>query len=642
MAVKIVAGINDLNTINPDLASQWDWERNAPLTPLNTSAGSGKKVHWIGTCGHKWQATIASRNNGSGCPMCAKERIADNVHNAALSKNGNLLDRNPLLANEWAQDLNGNLYPEDFTTGSHKVVWWRGRCGHVWQTSIKNRSKGSSCPYCSSNKVELGFNDLVTINPVLASEWHPSRNTGFSPRNVTPGSSRIVWWKGKCGHEWLESVKARNNGKCCPVCLGEQVDQSQSLAFVYPDIAREWDYIKNGDVKPDDIAYGSHVKVWWLCENGHEWQASANYRTSKGRGCPYCCRNPKVLQGYNDLESLRPDVAEQWCSELNENLKPRDVTIHSNKKVWWVCPKGHLWKCAVNHRTNGSECPVCQRGYSTSFPEQAILYYIKKAYPDAQNGFTGIFTNHRMELDIYIPSLNLGIEYDGYAYHHTKTQLGRELKKYEICKKEHIKLIRIREDVLNADRKSSDVLLFTDGELDDTINQLIPFMPLMKELDIDVSRDQLKIKQAYLAEREGNSLLSKYPILAKEWNCDRNSGLTPAMFTPHSNQAVWWKCSKGHEWNAKIDTRVKGTGCPHCSNHKVLAGFNDLASKRPDLAAEWNYNKNNELKPSMVLPGSGKKVWWICHEGHEWEAEISSRNKGHGCPICARTRNPNK
>lgn len=91
------------------------------------------------------------------------------------------------------------------------------------------------------------------------------------------------------------------------------------------------------------------------------------------------------------------------------------------------------------------------------------------------------------------------------------------------------------------------------------------------------------------------------------------------------------------QWPAKIESRVRGTGCPFCTNHKILPGFNDLASKRPDLMEEWDWQKNT-LDPSRIAPSSGKTAFWICSKGHEWPAEISSRNKGHGCPFCAGIR----
>ena len=47
----------------------------------------------------------------------------------------------------------------------------------------------------------------------------------------------------------------------------------------------------------------------------------------------------------------------------------------------------------------------------------------------------------------------------------------------------------------------------------------------------------------------------------------------------------------------------------------LIIGENDLATMRPDLAEEWNFEKNGEIKPYDVTCGSNKKVWWICKHG---------------------------
>ncbi len=65
-----------------------------------------------------------------------------------------------------------------------------------------------------------------------------------------------------------------------------------------------------------------------------------------------------------------------------------------------------------------------------------------------------------------------------------------------------------------------------------------------------------------------------------------------------------------------------------------MPGFNDLATKYPALAKEWNMQKNGKLLPSNVTAGSGKKVWWKCENGHEWQSKIVARVYGSGCPIC--------
>ena len=128
------------------------------------------------------------------------------------------------------------------------------------------------------------------------------------------------------------------------------------------------------------------------------------------------------------------------------------------------------------------------------------------------------------------------------------------------------------------------------------------------------------------------------PEIAKEWNYEKNGNLKPEHFAANSHKKVWWKCSKGHEWQATIKDRNNGNGCPYCSSKIVLKGFNDLQTVNPALAKEWNYERNNGLSPADVMPNSDKKVWWICSKGHEWQALIGNRHKGNGCPQCAREK----
>ena len=131
-----------------------------------------------------------------------------------------------------------------------------------------------------------------------------------------------------------------------------------------------------------------------------------------------------------------------------------------------------------------------------------------------------------------------------------------------------------------------------------------------------------------------NDLSTVNPALAKEWNYEKNGELKPEQFTANSNKKIWWKCSKGHEWQASIYSRNNGNGCPTCAGQKVLQGETDLATVNPKLASEWNYEKNGDLAPKDFMANSHRKVWWKCSKGHEWQATINNRNKGNGCPHC--------
>jgi hypothetical protein len=138
---------------------------------------------------------------------------------------------------------------------------------------------------------------------------------------------------------------------------------------------------------------------------------------------------------------------------------------------------------------------------------------------------------------------------------------------------------------------------------------------------------------------EDNNLLANYPELLKEWNYEKNTSLNPLKLLPGSKVKAWWFCINGHEWQTSIYSRTQEkTGCPYCTGKKVAPDRN-LAIYFPELAAQWNYERNSGNKPEEFSPKSGKKVWWKCSKGHEWEAVVANRSNGNGCPVCAGRRN---
>lgn len=137
------------------------------------------------------------------------------------------------------------------------------------------------------------------------------------------------------------------------------------------------------------------------------------------------------------------------------------------------------------------------------------------------------------------------------------------------------------------------------------------------------------------APSDDYSLFALKPELKKEWLSKKNKGVDTTTIMPYSNRKYWWKCKHGHEYECSAADRFRGKGCPICSSRKLLVGFNDLATKRPELVKQWHPTKNGNLKPSDVFPNSEKRVWWKCEKGHEWEAKITNRSQGSGCPYCA-------
>lgn len=123
--------------------------------------------------------------------------------------------------------------------------------------------------------------------------------------------------------------------------------------------------------------------------------------------------------------------------------------------------------------------------------------------------------------------------------------------------------------------------------------------------------------------------------LLRQWDKEANGALTPQTVSYGSGKKAWWCCEKGHTWQAVINSRSNGCGCPVCAGKQVLDGSNDLATEFPKLASQWHPSKNLPLTPEQVTRGSHRSVWWCCEKGHEWKAVIKSRVEGSGCPICA-------
>ena len=550
-----------------------------------------------------------------------------------------IIDNAELMA-EWNWEKNNELgfNPETLTLGSNKKVWWECEKGHEWETTIKSRTiGGNSCPFCSNRKVQSGYNDLATTNPIIASEWNYEKNKGLLPTMVPAGSRKKVWWKCFLGHEWDATVVSRVNGTSCPYCSNHKVLEGYNdLATTNPKLAMEWNYEKNKDLSPKMVVPGSLKKVWWKCSHGHEWQETVVKRTAREYNCPFCSSH-KVLAGFNDLATKHPDVAKEWHPIKNGSLTPCEVSASSKKKAWWICSKGHEWQAVIGSRTDlRAGCPICNQEMKTSFPEQAILFYLRKiTCAESRNNDFG------KEIDVYLPEYKIGIEHNGKFYHKDKKEADKQ--KILFFVERNIRIITVAEGYRNT--VHNDIIEYEASTNKESLNWAI--RELLKkiglaEMHIDVENDASEIYSQYIIAEKENSLAVKLPEIAQEWNYEKNGLLTPEMISNASGKKVWWKCSQRHEWQARIADRNKGRGCPYCSGNKVLTGYNDLQTLNPVLAGEWNYEKNHDLTPADVMPNSGKKVWWKCSKGHEWQAIIQGRNKGSGCPICRKIKSKKK
>ena len=736
----IVPGKNDLESYCIEnkkeyLLDEWDYSKNYPLTPKDVAHAGSRKAWWICPKGHSFESFVSNRTRrGDQCPYCSNKTVLAGYNDLETFCRSN--GKEILLA-EWDEEKNLPYTPRTVLYGSSQWCWWICSRGHSYKSIVRNRTaNGFQCPYCSSQQVLPGFNDLQTRRPEVLRYWDYEKNNEFLPSQVMAFSNKPAFWKcPDCNYEWKAAI---NNPKSCPRCtdnykvseseqilyyyllkhfpdteltyhaawLGrreidvyipsiqvaieydgeywhkstqhrdlkksdlikehgdllirireEQLEEindgsyhiivpskkytfdrldeplrevfrvinqeralavcpdiavlrdwkeilstaqtnkkEKSVAALFPDLALTWNYEKNNGLKPESFLPGSNKKVWWKCPDcGYEWEEIIVNRTKRQTPCSQCNSDNtrRLIPGVNDLASKYPLIAEEWDYQKNGVLKPSDFTYGADAKVWWKCSKcGKEWQSTIANRSTGFGCPSCGR---------------KKAAESLRNH---LLRKGENDLQTVNPDLSLQWDYeknectpDEIAAYSNKTVWW----KCSVCGNSWRATVSSRINTSNC-----------------------PFC---------INR---RFKSGF------NDVFSAAPQLEAEWDYAKNEGTNPHQIICSSCKTAWWICSKcGHSWNAQIRRRCEGHGCPECgrkqglktrTDNKLRKG-NTLADKYPEVAAEWHPTKNGDLFPEMVTSRNGRKVWWLGKCGHEWQATVSHRTNGTGCPFCADIEN---
>ncbi|QOX63876.1 hypothetical protein FRZ06_11300 [Anoxybacterium hadale] len=264
----------------------------------------------------------------------------------------------PNITKEYLKEK--NVIPVEEIYVSYPLpVWWRCEKGHEWKAKVKDRTHNKhGCIYCTKQVPLVGENDLATTDPILASEWHPTKNGDLTPQMVSRGSGKKVWWECKKGHEWEAAAYSRVSGHNCPYCSGRFPIRGQNdFETLHKDLALEWHPTKNGKLKPYEVKEKSNKRVWWLCNEGHEWEDMVYDRVVHNKQCPYC-NNSFVVPDVNSFKALEPEAASYWDYEKNGDLKPDNYLPFSNQKMHWTCGK-HEWYEPIGSMTKRKACPFC-------------------------------------------------------------------------------------------------------------------------------------------------------------------------------------------------------------------------------------------------------------------------------------------
>ncbi len=473
-------------------------------------------------------------------------------------------------------------------------------------------------------------------------DWEKNNLDGLNPSKLSTGSNRTAHWKCHvCGNEFTTRIERKTNGSQCKKCLARKyatAKPEQSLAALYPNIAKDWDYIKN-DTTPGKVFPHSNLFFDWKCEKGHEWNDSVAHRVARQSMCPICS-GKKILLGCNDLETKFSYLMKEWDSKENEKEKiyPNQLSYGSEIKAHWICERGHKYTKEIYRRTINKElCPECAKELRISFPEKAVAYYISLLFNDAIENYRDKQLN-QSEIDIYIPSLKVGIEYDGDNWH---KNVDKDIKKDNLCDSFGITLFRIREDKCVRYESNSIKYYVKKRKYDElgaaiksVIERINELFSLDLAINIDIEKDSSSILAAVYSIKKENSICNTDYFA--DWNYDKNKGIDPSTIPLFSNQDFWWQCHKcGYEWKRNPAHRSRGRGCPCCANQVVIKGKNDLLSRFPYIAKEWDYSKNKK-KPDEINCKTNKQYWFVCSKcGYSWLTKVSIRTiQGCGCPEC--------
>jgi hypothetical protein len=534
------------------------------------------------------------------------------------------------LVKHWDYLKNTDRSPHKYSITSRYKIYWLCPKQHSFLASICQMVKSFKCPICCS---------LGCLHPLLSEEWHPTKNQPLTPFDFLPGSGKKVWWVCNVGHAFDAEIWQRTHGSSCPYCTGHKVCLDTSLGVINPSLREEWDYCKNGELTPYDVTPNSSKEVHWKCKFEHEWSARISARNF-GNDCP-CCSGKKATKKKNLLVCF-PEIAAEWDYDKNGKHTPEETTIGSDYKAHWVCRKSnHTWQARVHKRTSNNQgCPYCSNRRVCSDNNLAVInpklaldwhpfkngtlepfdvlpvakrtvwwqcqekkhewqapIYARAAgggcpkchsnlsklqiliYAELNHYYRTIKLEHifhGFSVDIYLPKSKLAIEVDGSWWH--KDKLVFDTKKGNILKSKGITLIRLRAMPLKKINKKD--LVYSE-----------------KEEHIDVFYQFLK------------HLITHHP------------------FSKTFINKIKARLQHPGELEAKLYSQIFNSRFSPPKHKNILA----IA---PQLAKEWDYEKNNGLIPESFYAYSDEKVFWKCFRGHSVKAVIKNRVRGAKCNKC--------
>lgn len=456
--------------------------------------------------------------------------------------------------------------------------------------------KNTFAAWCHQNKKEK-----------LLELYDEQANTRSAEEIPFSSAEKLKWRCPVCGIPWSGStnkmnqqvskpynvIEKRPEETYCPYCKGERPSLYYNLVTEKPWVKIFWDPNRNKEdaSKLETYLPGTHKKFYFRCPDCL-YQLPRRIRPSDIADellCPNCGNGrPREVTSENSLRALYPKIAEELVDSLNGGITGDTILpSYQTGKLWFQCPNRHLYNAWVYNRVcRGDGCPECGRRKKTSFMEQAISFYIQKCSLDVRNN---CLDSHKCSVDILLPKLKIAVEFDSLYYHYNARRLTKENA-----------LAKARDKYLKLSQYYR-VYVLTEWE-----NELRMLQDLKSPLIIPI---KVPVYKSY-----SKKFFSAFDQKIYE--------LLRLIFPEKENYP-----------NINIQR----------DELKILAQYirdpieDSFQKQYPELAKDWDQRRNGSLTPSMFLPNTPYRFYWICRKcNRTYQTSMPNRRKinPNTCPLC--------
>jgi hypothetical protein len=520
--------VNSILITHPQVANDWDFEKNQNLNPMNFVKTSKLSVWWKCKHNHEYKVSIYSRIRSGGCKICNGPSKTDNRRIGKLLKGKSFAQAKPELLTEW-DFIKNEIKPDDLSEKSHIEVWFKCIHQHEWKSTPQRRSRGDGCPECYR---QLDKSSLVS------------------------------------------EQKLKKKGL--------------SLVDEFPNLILEWDFNRNKN-KPTEYSSGSNQIVSWKCKFGHKWDATIYNRTGNSSGCPYCKASTSKLEVFilTEMRGLFKEVI--WRHKINgyecDIYIPEIKTGIEVDGAFWHDDK--LERDELKYKVFSERGVRLIRVRDASLPsiEGDVIYYYKQSlYIDLSCELVEYLLENNFD-DRLLKYLRNRVQIGESEYKKILSLLPSPTKDrslFEINKKlsdewDYNKNLPLTPLMFTA---NSEKKVFWKCNYGHTWEASIKNRHKRNSgCPICYESQRGEIVRKGKLKKSNETFATVSPNLLTEWNFNKNK-LSPFEVAPKSKLKVWWVCSKSHEYEQSIIVRVKGRGCPICSKHKAINSCDTLTTEK--------------------------------------------------------------